>query len=348
MNAYVNTIDWLYKERLKVDDEWSERMPTGFRWWGYQHAQTIEIVREDIGPDGATGYLISVRTELLRALELGPIESTIINIGLMPFASMAGPVYDDKAKTLSLCSLAYVNQLNENWLRELISVASVLQIGEARIIGPYFAELLHVEEALSGPPNRGFRPQPDELAEMIPDFIVPSGQLPVLWTEPEFQDAVDRFMNRPPAILASAGGPGLTVEFPCGDQSSLCQINTFEQHPHFGNGLLILQSFPYINLPDLDGVGLALSLNQLELTQKPFGYGFGSYVYRDGMLHFTCFLPNGFYRPGLLPNIYFSCAQRAREISVRIFGRDWTQSSFSPQYSAYGRIMAGLGIVDDN
>ena len=46
------TIDWLYGEQLQVDDEWAVRGPTGFTWWAYSNAQTIEIVGEEVGPDG--------------------------------------------------------------------------------------------------------------------------------------------------------------------------------------------------------------------------------------------------------------------------------------------------------
>jgi hypothetical protein len=135
-------------------------------------------------------------------------------------------------------------------------------------------------------------------------------------------------------LLASAGGAGFTVEFPYGDRSSLCQANADQPHPRYGNGLFLLQSFPVKAMSDSDGVKLALSMNKVELTERPFGYGFGSYVYKDSALHFTSFLPNALYQAGMLPNIYFSCAQRAREMSVRLVGTDWTPTSFTTGRSA--------------
>ena len=106
----------------------------------------------------------------------------------------------------------------------------------------------------------------------------------------EFQDAVDSFMNQPPALLGSSGGAGFIVEFPYGDQSSLCQAMADQPHPRYGNGLFVLQSFPVKAMSDTDGVKLALSMNRIELTQRPFGYGFGSYAYKDSALHFTSLL----------------------------------------------------------
>jgi hypothetical protein len=324
MNTGRDTVEWLFNEQLNVDSEWSLRTPNGFRWWADRNAQTIEVVGEEVGPDGEIGYLVSVQTELLRSLDLGDPELELINAFLMSTASMAGPVYDQQTKTLSLCSLVRVYDRISQWMNQLISFAALLQIGEARIIGPLLAKMLSGDEALSGPPSRGLRPDPDELAEMIDEFFAPMGKHPSRWPAEEFQETVDRYMKQPPALLATTGDQGFTVEFPHGSKSSLCQVNCDQSHPRYGNGLFLLQSFPDKFQSDEDGIRLALSLNQIELSEKPFGYGFGSYAYLDGLLHFTSFFPNALYKPGLLPNIYFSCAQRAREMSIRLTGNDWT------------------------
>jgi hypothetical protein len=46
------------------------------------------------------------------------------------------------------------------------------------------------------------------------------------------------------------------------------------------------------------------------------------------MIHFTSFLPNMAYRDGLIPNLYFACAGRARELSIRLTETDWTEETF--------------------
>ncbi len=341
-NAGVRTIEWLFQDQLKVDAEWSVRTPAGFRWWADKNAQVIEVVGQESGPNGELGYFVAIRTELLRSLDLGDREAAIINAVLMPVASMSGPVYDAQTKTLSLASLVRVYDGISEWMNPIISVAAVLQIGEARIVGPALAKVLGAQEALSGPPGRGMRPVPDEMAEIIAKLITPLGIQPSRWSPTEFQETVDRYMNQPPALLASSGGAGFTVEFPYGDWSSLCQAMADQPHPRYGNGLFLLQSFPVAVESELKGARLALSLNRSELTEKPFGYGFGSYAYRGDTLHFTSFFPNALYRPGLLPNIYFACAQRAREMSVRLAGADWTNASLSPRRSALGQLIDRL------
>ena len=342
MNTGIDTIEWLFNEQLQVDDQWSEKTPQGFRWWADRNAQTIEVVGQETGVDGETGFLVSVRTELLQSLDLGEQELTLLSAVLMPFASMAGPVFERDTNTLYLCSLVRVYEDISQWMNRLISMAAVLQIGEARIIGSELASMLNAEEALSGPSGRGMRPQPDEMAEAIATLVSPLGRQPSQWLEAEFESTVEQFMNRPPALLATGGGAGFTVEFPYGDQSSLCQAMADQAHPRYGNGLLLVQTFPVRMASDLEGVNLALTLNGIELTQTPFGYGFGSYAYRDGALHFNCFLPNALYQRGLLPSLYFSCAERARQISARFTDNDWTEPSPSARRSAIGRMMDRL------
>ena len=88
MNVGEQTIDWLYREQLQVDEQWSIRTPTGFAWWADQNAQTIEILGEETGPDGESGYLIGIRTELLHDVDLSDAALTELNDGPMRFAAL--------------------------------------------------------------------------------------------------------------------------------------------------------------------------------------------------------------------------------------------------------------------
>jgi hypothetical protein len=340
MDAGEQAIDWLYTTQLQVDEEWSIRTPTGFTWWADKNAQTIEIVGEETGPDGEIGYLLSVRTEILRDLELTDTALVELNDGPMRCAAMAGPVYDADARTLSLCSLARVYDDIASWMRVLLSTAAVLQIAEARALGPALADSLDAQEAISGHPRNGVRPTADEMA-FAAGIFVEAGKDPSKWVEAEFQDVVNRYMMRPPSIGATNGGLGFTVEFPYGDESSLCQGMGDQPHPLYGNGLLLLQRFPFDPGSQADGIKLALSLNAGDLTRHVTGYGFGSYAYADKMICFTGFYPNELHKPGLLPNLYSSCASRAEAMSMRVLNRQWDADSFSLESSTVGRIVLG-------
>lgn len=340
MNVGKKTINWLYYERLKVNPEWSYMTENGFHWWADKNKQKVEIIGQEVSPAGEVGYWISIQTELLYSLDLGEQEIIAINTILMPFVSMAGPVYDHHTKTLSLASLVRVYDDISHWMNPLISAAAVLQIGEARILGAELAKSLGAKEAISSPSGKDIRPEPDELAGIIENLYIPVGKHPAKWPAEEFRDAVDNYMKQAPAVLANAGNYGFTVEFPYGEESSLCEVRADQPHPLYGNGLFMLQSFPITVKTNLDGAKIAISMNRRELTQSPFGYGFGSYAYKDNMLYFTSFIPNATYSPGLLPNIYFSCAHRAREVSCRFDGTDWIhESAFSVEHSGVARAM---------
>jgi hypothetical protein len=98
-NAGLKTIEWLFREQLRVDAEWSGKSSNGFTWWADHHAQTIEIVGSKIDESGETAYLTSTRTEMLQNLELTDRAATPINALLMGYAPTAAPVYDEKAKS---------------------------------------------------------------------------------------------------------------------------------------------------------------------------------------------------------------------------------------------------------
>jgi len=333
MNAGEKTIDWLFREQLRVDHKWSVKLPTGFTWWADRHAQTIEIVGSESSEDGETAYLISTRTDLLRNLKLTDKTAAGINALLMHFASMAGPVFDEKTGTLFLCSLVRVHESVREWMSALISVASVLQIAEARIMAPDLAKLFGAESAESGHPENGERPVPDELAEIVANLIAPVGRQPCKWSHGEFAEVVNDYMQAPPCLLATNGGLKFTAEFPFGNapgnhpihgrESSLFRGSGCDPHPRYGNGLLLIQSFGASDLSEEEGVRLAFSLNTGELTKNPAGYGFGSYCYNEGCIHFTSFIPNAAHRYGLLPNFYYAGASRAWYMSKVLKDADW-------------------------
>jgi len=340
VNIAEEVIDWLYTEQLQIDEQWSYLLPTGFTWWADQYAQTVEIVGEETGPDGEAGYLICVRTELLRDLDL--TEAALVEINALPMrcASMAGPVYDVAARRLDLWSLVRVSDDNGSWMRFLLGAAAVIQLAEARMLAPILAQATGALTATSAHPESGERAVADEMTSAAETFVSSADQA-CAWPEAEFRDAVSHFRNRPPAMAATAGVRGFTVEFPFGEQTSLCEVLGDQPHPLYGNGLLVLQRFPVdarragaerlgeSTGSESEGIRLALSLNAADLTRELTGYGLGSYVHADGMIYFTGFLPNALHKPGLLPTIYSSCAARAQAMAARFVDGRWNADAYS-------------------
>jgi hypothetical protein len=345
MNAGEKTLDWLLREQLKIDKPWLLRTKKGFRWWANKNAQKIEIIGKEENPDGDTAYLVQVETDFLRNVEFTDENLAAINELLMYSASMAGPIYDKQSRKLKLCSLVRVYEYIRPWMSALISMASVLQISETQRLGKVLAVALGAEPDESGHPSSGVRDQPDELAGIIDTMVMPMGEQPCKWTEEEFENAVTNYMQRPPTLLATGGGLGFTAEFIFGKGSSLCRGMGDDPHPAYGSGLTLVQSFPVEDCSEEEGAQAALALNRVELTQRPFGYGFGSYCFRDGMIHFTSFIPNMAYRKGLVPNFFAACAGRARELSLRFQKTDWTEETFQIAFDRKLQFLNLLGNV---
>ncbi len=339
MNTGEQIIESLYSEQLQVDEKWSVRTDRGFTWWADQNAQTIEILAEETGPDGQTGYLIGVRTDLVSDFDLTETALAELNAGPMRMAAMSAPVYDAETRTVSLCSVGRVHDQTSEWMGVLLGAAAVSQLGEAGLLGRALAEAVGAQPAVTGHPENGVRPEPDDIMSAV-QVLVRAGEDPCQWPEAAFTDAVRDFMMQPPAVLASSGGQALTVEFPYGQGSSLCQIAGGEQaHPLYGNGLLVLQRFPFAVESEAKGAELALALNAAEMTQDATGFGFGSYVYDGGMICFAGFVSNALHRQVILPNLYFACAARAHAMSVWLLDEPWDADSFTIEHSAAGRKM---------
>lgn len=339
MNAGEQVLEFLYSTQLQVDDEWAVRTPTGFIWWAGYNAQIVEIIGEQTSPEGQVGYLISIRTDMVLDLDLTDDALTDLNEGLMQFASMAGPVYDAETRRLSLGTLVRVHDEIVPWMKILLSTAAILQLADVQLFAEGFAENHGGELAISGHPDSGLREHPDEMMYAAVRIFGEANRKPLLLQESDFNDLVKQYMMQPPSVGASAGGMGLTVEFPYGEVSSLCQFFGDQDHPLYGNGLLIVQRFPYRAASVADGIRLALELNRKYLTENTMSYGFGSYVYVDDMVCFNGFIPNSLLRAAVVPSMYFACGNRAREISRRLTGQDWDENSFSLDRSAAARAM---------
>ena len=326
VNVAEQTIDWLFDERFGIGEDWSYRIPTGFTWWADRYAQTVEIVGQQSTPDGQTGYLIAVRTELLTDLDLTDDALAAIGGVAMRCAAMSGPVYDVEARRLDVWSLARVHDANAAWIRDLIGAAATTQLAEARALAPLLAERTGARAAVSGHPQCGMREVPDEMAYAAA-ALVAAGDRPCAWPESEFAELAAREVPGKPRVHAH--GAGFHVTFGFGDGVSECSVRGDQPHPVYGNGLLVLQRFEVPAASESEGIALALSLNAADLTAEPTGHGFGSYVWADGAIHFSGFVSNALHRPGLLANSYLSCAARAAAMAARFAEGQWDAEAYS-------------------
>lgn len=349
MNTGEKAIQWLFRDQLQVDEEWSVRTKRGFTWWADKNAQHVEIIGVEETVPGEPDYLLSVRTEVAAGIDLTPQVLNMLNDHVMPNSAMAGVVHDANTRTLSLCSLVKVHERIQGWMLPIVSTAAAMQLSEASTTWPELATKLGGRFAVSGHPRNGRRSTPDEILGVGPTLAAVGGD-GSRWQEEEFEEAVARHMQRPPSLGASCGGQGLTVELPYGRASSLCELlGDRADHPQWGGGLMVRQQFPLAAIAEVDGARLALTLNAEELTRRPSGYGFGSYCYcpsassksQGGTINFIGLFPNVLHKPGLLPNLYFACTGRAAAMEQRLLGAS-AGAGVSPE-SAFSRITKFFG-----
>jgi len=344
MNAGEKVLDRLYSRDFQCDAEWSIRKPNTFRWWAAEHAQTVWIEKEVSPQPGQTGYVVSIATDFIRGIK---VPEHLVPSPLKPmmcFASMATPIWLPEKGEIRLVSKMVVHEQNWELAAVLLSHSGLLQIYDAKKQAHVLAELCEGVPNKSGPKADHLREPFDEMASAVEKLFVPLGKEKGKWTEQEFTETVEKYMHNPPCIMASGGGQGLTGEFVHGDGTSLFRIFGDEKHPWLGNGLVVTQMFPVPKMTENELIRMAIQLNQIEVVEGPWGYGFGSYWTKNDLLVHNAFYPNAAYLKGLLPNLYFSAANRAKHICKMITGKEWTSESFQKAWEQKKRV---LGLVSE-
>ncbi|NCA72139.1 MAG: hypothetical protein EOM91_19110, partial [Sphingobacteriia bacterium] len=290
MSIGQHTLDWLRTELLQVDAAWLEHTSRGFRWWPHRQAQTLEVIGQEVTPDGVLTDLVQVRTELLS--DFNPTDETleVLQAVVLRTAGMAGAVHDPVRHTLDLSTLVRVSPGSEDWLQRLLGLAAVLQIRDAERGATAIAEVLGARPADSAHPTRGQRETPDaRIAEAIL-LIDQAGRTPSRWPGAELERLAETELKRSPALQGTGDAQGFRVTFPYGaGMSSSCEATTDQTHPWYGHGLAMRQVFPVSFATDAAGRRLALELNARTLCETPMGYGFGSFGYARGALLFHAF-----------------------------------------------------------
>lgn len=337
MSIGQRTLEWLRTELFQIDSEWVEETLNGFRWWPHQQAQTLEVIGRHTGPDGKVAELVRVRTALLQDLDLDAEALEVLQAVALRTAAMAGAVYDPTHRTLDLCSLVRVCADTQAWMQRLIGMAALLQVRDAWWGTAALAEALGAAPAHSAHPRRGSRLEADARVAEALVVIDAEGRSPSRWAGEELAHLAESDLKRSPALTGSGDARGFTAKFPYGeDSASLCEVATDQTHPWYGQGLALRQRFPVTLTTPERGWRLALELNARALGEAPMGYGFGSFGYEERTLSFHAFFPNAIQRQGLVTNLYLSCAERARMVSLLLTGVDWTAELFGPRRAAGG------------
>jgi hypothetical protein len=340
-NAGNRTVARLFRDALG-EPEYSHGVPGGFVWWAYDRPQFVRVVGEREGPDGPSdmAYLVEVRTPVLINAEVTPKHRVLMGLQLMDFATMAGPVINEQERTVDLVSVVAVHDEVERQMEIALSMAAMLQVDFAWRMGSLLAKQKVGEDATVPHMTKGLPKEPHPAIHFVENEVLEAGRQPSRWSSEEFQSVFADDMQRPPALFSRVGPHSVAADFPFGDESSLFQARSDQSHMRYGNGLLILQTFPLPPVSIEEGYEIAWLMNKRFLEDDLHGYGLGSFCYREPSLHFCTFIPNMLYTSGLLRNFYVASANRAQAVSLISTGKGWENETFDIAKSALARELA--------
>jgi len=192
---------------LQVDEEWRVPEDRGFTWWPRRLAQRAwaEPVREAYGEQVTR---VHVATEILREV---PVTDEVLRLLAEAnlTATLGGFVIDPDG-SLSAHSHAWFHREN-TWQVNLLSTAAVLQAATCEASVDSIREVVGGRVAVSAHPDRGERPEPDEMLG-IGEFVTEAGGAPSPYTPGDFEAAAregERLW-----LVSTTGGRALTAEVP--------------------------------------------------------------------------------------------------------------------------------------
>ncbi len=307
-------------EAFGVDEGWSEWQDRGFRWWPHRYCQRVWADRPRRDPElGLTVCRVHAETEVVRGSAFvcpdpGTLASEVITAD--PTMNALIRVGDGFAYHASV----WVHEENLAWTARLLQMAALLQIANAERQGWMLSEVLEGEPAFAAHPERGPRPDPDEI--LYAARGIPGRDDPSAW-EDELPELAEELGAA--GIDVQGAGSRLIVRFPQVEPDHRLVVDT-APHRALGSGVrLRLQ----LEEPPRDGSGALLvpvELNERELADEVPAHLIGSWASAElgSEPHFNCVIPNVLHRPGVLFNLVLSTGVRLRWVAT---GETWGERS---------------------
>ncbi len=304
-------LDYLFRS-LRIDVQWSVRESRKFTWWGHRLAQRVwaDAVRMD---EGYAVVRVHAETDFLK--DVPKTQRTFERVSAFNAfgVSMSAFVFQPEDQRLTMHCAADFHAENVQWLSVLFSAAVAIQAADAHIKVDRAATLLGARADESHHLLSGRRKEPDDMLNVIEALFAPEGRGPSTFGKEDFASA--QAMEPSPWVMANGNDSGMTAEFPfpgCMPPTALLKVCAEERHPQFGNGVLFVLQLP-VSLRKVNAEELANKLNCAETLEWTRCHYFGGWCKDpDRNLAFVSFIPSTLRRCGLLENLLYSMAHRAR------------------------------------
>jgi hypothetical protein len=292
------------------------RANSGFSWslWGARQ----RIWAEHTSDLGYPAWKLHLRTHALEGFSGSPAQSVTLSARLMQ-PTLAGLLQStEDPSRLELASSLEVHGSNLSWIPSVLALAARVQAIEARGLSES-RELTWV--GLAPAVNTG-----DELPRgfvLTPDDVLLGGLEQELdgsaWPRKEIAECADVLVLRARAEVVRTSGNLSTTLLLDSTHGPRCILEATPDamHPLLGRGLSV-----ELRTPSLSGPLNAIVANALDFGPLATADALGGWwATHGGVLRYTGFYPDAFYRKGFALQLLFGNARRARHQFGRIAAR---------------------------
>jgi len=299
-------------QRMQIDTEWSVRGERSFSWWAKDFVQHISVTEPVKSGDFWVSRLIAV-TPIVEGVEVTEDAYHLLNVPNAYFGTLSAMVLGQDGVVRHVAATTVHEQTLE-FVSHFFSFIAAMQVTDAHIKAPFFAEMLKGRQALSAHPTSG--PRLDyghDCLDIIEHLIVPQGKEPSAWTGSDMLDTLALLERY--SMMATGDEKGLVAEFPYHGSASLLTFDTDRVHPQVGYGLHVSLKVPDNVFPRSASVAAGL-LNQMEAVPELPTKFYGTWCTEpNGNLTFSAFYPNALFHPGKGKNIALAMASRAEWVA---------------------------------
>ena len=309
-----------------VYDDACRDLENGFEYWIGGHRQTVTS-EGPIEQNGMTGWLVTARTDFLRAKD-PERDGNVSSLGrLAKKLCFCGVAEGEEPGTWQLVSSVVVHEGIASWIMRPLFQGCTNQFLHCfewpepmTELEPYF------EPLKTTAPGEGDPGLVDAMREQVDTLIKQDSSEDKSFLGMEFNQLVDAFQG-PPCVLCNGDENGLTAEFPFKDRTQMLTVHE-KYHERFGKGIEVLLRLP-ITESVRETSNLALELNEGELAVIHPSYFLGSWCLEESVsptLAFIQFIPYAYLQVNLLTNYVNGFATRASWVDEVFNASDWNES----------------------
>lgn len=300
-------------QNLDIDKEWSTPIARGFAWWGHRFRQRIWTT-PGFNDDGIVIHRLFAVTDAVCDIQIPQNSVDLLLSSLGELAIGSALVFSPPEKVIRLWSSVTIHQDISPWMGRLFASFAIIQLIEAEQKSEAIAKLVDGKIDQTSHPTSGHRGKPDQMLTILDAVFRPKGSKPSPWMgNPELVQ-IKNILNSSNSF-SMVDEDGLTAEFQFGNATSMMRILASEPHPIIGSGVALSLNIPMWGTKE-DAAQIAGALNRAEADRQSMGHLLGSWfgktVGDKSIPAFSFFVPAALYQPGLLTNLVFSFAARAR------------------------------------